>query len=364
MRSEPVNLAPLRSLEGCAKVGLPMLTDPPTSAPGTPPLVSVLLACRDAARHLPAALAGIEAQSYRPIELIAVDDGSTDRTAEILRDFAAKHSWVRVLRAPGVGPAAARAVAFAASRGSLIAIHDADDVSRPDRFALQVAGFDSRPDLGVLGSAAEIIDERGARTASYPVPLDPAAIRRTLRRAPPFVHGSVMMRRDAYEAAGGFRAGFRAAEDYDLWLRVPRQYRLENLAAPLYQWRSHSENSFHRHRNLHLEFLAIARSFADERRERGADSADLLAEAGDPDAFRSRYDAKARLERYRGEALIREGRVREGREALEGAFASREPATFATALAWWLLSWPVALSPRARRQRRRSRRAARSGAAG
>jgi glycosyltransferase involved in cell wall biosynthesis len=338
-----------------------MSPDAPTPAPRTMPLLSVLLACRDAARHLPAALAGIEAQTYRPIELIAVDDGSTDQTPEILLGFAAKHSWVRVLRAPGVGPAAARVVAFAASQGSLIAIHDADDVSRPDRFALQVAAFESRPELGVLGSAAEVIDERGARKAPYSVPLDPEAIRRTLRRAPPFVHGSVMMRREVYEEAGGFRAGFRAAEDYDLWLRVPSRYRLENLAAPLYQWRSHSENSFHRHRNLHLEFLAIARSFADERRARGADSADLLAEAGDPDAFRSRYDAKPRLDRYRGEALIREGRVREGREALEGAFASREPATLATALAWWLLSWPVALTPRARRG---SRQAARSGAAG
>jgi glycosyltransferase involved in cell wall biosynthesis len=331
-----------------------------TSAPGSKPLVSVLLACRDAARHLPAALEGIAAQTYRPIELIAVDDGSTDSTGDILRDFAAKHPGTQVLAAPGVGAAASRSVAFAASRGALVAIHDADDVSRPERFAMQVAAFESQPDLGVLGSAADVIDECGARTAPYPVPLGEDAIRKALRRAPPFVHGSVMMRREAYEAAGGFRAGFRAAEDYDLWLRVPSRYRLENLPEPLYQWRSHSENSFHRHRDLHLEFLAVARAFADERRHRGADSADLLAETGDPRRFRDRYPARARLDRYRGEALIREGSVREGREALQHAFT--EPRLIASALAWWLVSWPVALTPRARRAAR-SRRAAHTEAA-
>src|SRR6185295_1456873 len=163
----------------------------------------------------------------------------------------------------------ARAAALA--QGELLARHDADDRSHPERFERQVRFLSKRLDVGVVGTGADVIDDAGARIGAYPVPHVEATIRRLLRRAPPFVHGSVMMRRDVYERAGGFRAGFRAAEDYDLWLRVPPQYRLENLAAPLYQWRSHSENSFHRHRNLHLEFLAIARSFADERRARGAD---------------------------------------------------------------------------------------------
>jgi glycosyltransferase involved in cell wall biosynthesis len=326
--------------------------------------VSVLLACRDAAAHLPAALAGIEAQTHRPIELIAVDDGSEDATGEILRAFAARHPWVRVLRAPGVGPAAARALAFGASSGTLIAIHDADDVSRSERFAIQAAYMAAHPGVGVLGTGAEIIDERGVRVGPYPVPIDPEAIRRSLRRAPPFVHGSVMMRREAYEEAGGFRAGFRAAEDYDLWLRIPDRYELHNFPEPLYQWRSHPANSFHRARSLHIEHLAIARAFADERRRRGADSAELLADVRDPRDFRARYAAAPRLDRYRGEAFVREGRVREGRAALREALRTREPAVLAASLAWWLLSWPVALTPRARLRRSEERlRAARRGTA-
>ena len=133
----------------------------PSPSSAEAPLVTILLATRDGSRFVTEGLTGIDAQTYRPIELVAVDDGSTDSTGEILRAFAADRPWVRLLRAEGVGPAGARAVAFEAARGSLIAIHDDDDWSRPDRIARQVAYLGAHPAVGVVGSAAEIIDERG-----------------------------------------------------------------------------------------------------------------------------------------------------------------------------------------------------------
>lgn len=327
----------------------------PSSAAVSPlgdrPLVSLLLATRDGSRFLPEALRSIEAQTYRPIELIAVDDGSTDGTGALLAEFAATRPWVRVLRAGGVGPAAARALAFASSRGERIAIHDDDDVSAPERLARQVATLEARPAVGVLGSAALVIDAHGEVIGPYRVPVDPASIRRLLRRAPPFVHGSVMMRREAYEAAGGFRAPFRCAEDYDLWLRVPARFRFANLTEPLYRWRAHPGNSFARSRDRHLEFLAIARAFDAERRARGTDSIGLLAASADLAAFRAAYHDAVRLARYRGEAFVRDGLAPEGRAALGPAFGSI--ATAPAALAWWLLSWIFQLTPRGRRARRR-----------
>jgi len=325
--------------------------DAPSRPSTEAPLVTILLATRDGSRFLPEALQGIDAQTHRPIELVAVDDGSTDSTGEILRAFAADRPWVRLLRAEGVGPARARAIAFEAARGSLIAIHDDDDWSRPDRIERQVAYLAAHPGVGVLGSAAEIIDERGAALAPYRVPLGEREIRRVLRRAPPFVNGSVLMRREAYEAAGGFRAPFRCSEDYDLWLRVPPRFGLANLAEPLYRWRLHGANSFTRDRVRHIEFLAIARAFAAERAARGSDSIDLLATAPDLDAFRRDYRRASRLALLRGEGYVREGRTAEGRRALGRAFL--DPRTVASALAWWLLSWPVEGSPRGRRYRDR-----------
>jgi GT2 family glycosyltransferase len=333
-----------------------MHAEPKGSAPSRPsaeaPLVTILLATRDGSRFLPEALRGIDAQTYRPLELVAVDDGSTDSTGDILRAFAADRPWVRLLRADGVGPAGARAIAFEAARGSLIAIHDDDDWSRPERIERQVAYLAVHPEAGVVGSAAEIIDERGIVLAPYRVPLEEREIHRVLRRAPPFVHGSVVMRREAYEAAGGFRAPFRCAEDYDLWLRIPSRFGLANLAEPLYRWRLHGANSFTRDRVHHIEYLAIARAFAAERAQRGADSIDrLAAAASDLAAFRRGYRLAARLALHRGEGYVREGRTAEGRGALGRAFL--DPRSAPAALAWWLLSWPVEGSPRGRRYRDR-----------
>ena len=322
----------------------------PSRSSAEAPLVTILLATRDGSRFLPEALRGIDAQSYRPLELVAVDDGSTDATGDILRAFAAERPWVRLLRADGVGPAGARAIAFDAARGSLIAIHDDDDWSAPNRIERQVAYLAAHPDVGVVGSVAEIIDEKGKTLAPYRVPTDAGVIRRVLKRAPPFVNGSVLMRREAYEAAGGFRAPFRCAEDYDLWLRIPPRFGMANLAEPLYRWRLHGANSFTRDRVRHIEYLAIARAFAAERAERGADSIDRLAAAGgDLDAFRRGYRFAGRLALLRGEGYVREGRTDEGRRALGRALLDYRSA--AGAIAWWLLSWPVEGSPRGRRWR-------------
>ena len=320
---------------------------PPSSAEA--PLVTILLATRDGARFLPEALDGIDGQSYRPLELVAVDDGSTDATGEILRAFAADHAWVRLLRAEGVGAAQARAIAFESARGALIAIHDDDDWSRPDRIERQVAYLADHPDVGVVGSAAEIIDAQGTVLAPYRVPLEEAQIQRVVKRASPFVHGSVLLRREAYEESGGFRAPFRCAEDYDLFLRIPKRFAFANLPEPLYRWRLHGGNSFMRQREKHIEYQAIARTFAAERDDRGTDSADLLASAPDLEAFRRTYARAGQLAIFRGDGFIREGRTPEGRRALGRAF--RDPRHFVPALSWWIVSWLVEASPRGRRQR-------------
>lgn len=315
--------------------------------PSPAPLVSVVLASRNGERFLEAALAGLAAQTYPRLEILAVDDGSTDRTGPVLDVFAASRSDTRVLRTPGLGAAGARALAFEAAAGEFFALQDDDDLSHPERIAREVSVLLAHPDLAAVGTGAEIIDERGHRVASYPVPTRSRAIRRMLRRAPPFVHGSVMMRSDAYRAAGGYRAAFRAAEDYDLYLRFPPGASLANLDETLYSWRLHPGNSFSRSRGDHLFFLAVARAFDDERRTTGRDSIALLERAADREAFLAQYDHAGRLLSYWGEALTREGRVREARERLARAWSRGRSRVHS--LAWYVLSLGMALTPRARR---------------
>ena len=319
------------------------------------PLVSVLLASRNGQRFLPEALQGISAQTYPAIETILVDDGSEDGTAAILERFAAEHPRTRVLRAPGIGLAAALAIAAREANGDYFARHDDDDRSHPERIERQVSYLEAHPGVGVLGTAANTIDTEGRRIGIYPVPLSPEAIRRTLRRAVPFAHGSVMMRRSAYEAAGGYRGAFRASQDYDLWLRVPADAGLANLPEPLYEWRLHPSGVFSRTRLDQMFFAAVARTFADERRARGRDSVDLLALHPDPADFLEHYPGTGRLSFYFGEALAREGRAKEARHYLGRAL--HDPEGLRRAVPWWILTWLLPLTPRGRAAGRRPKAA-------
>lgn len=318
------------------------------AAPQTRPLVSVLLACRDGERHLSAALESLARQTWSPIEWLLVDDGSRDGTRSMLEKFARSRDSAQVLATPGLGLAGALAAAAAEARGEFLARHDADDLSAPERIERQARFLVEHPAIGVVGTGAWIIDDRGESLGDYPIPVGSEAIARTLRRAPPFIHGSVMMRASVYRAAGGYRRAFLAAQDVDLWLRLPPGTGLANLAEPLYRWRLNPEGAFTRRRDQQLRFSALARAFAEERRARGADSIEDFERAGDWERFLAGYARADRVRRIYGELLAREGRVREARTALAAALSRPRSAG---AVAWWLATWPIALLPRARRAR-------------
>jgi glycosyltransferase involved in cell wall biosynthesis len=313
------------------------------------PRVSVLLASRDGERFIEAALASLAAQTLRDVEIIAVDDGSRDRTPAILERFVRQLPCARVLRTPGVGLAGALAVGAREARAPLLARHDDDDLSAPERLERQVEYLERHPGIRVLGTAARMVDEHGASLGAYPVPRTAPEMERTLRRAPPFVHGSVVMRRDAYERAGGYRPAFRASQDYDLWLRIGGATTFANLAEPLYAWRRHPGGVFARERDRQLFYAAVARAFAEERRATGADSIALLERFDRAETLHAEYPRRDRLAFYLGEALVREGRVGDARRWLARAIGT--PRSTAGALAWWALSFPVALTPRAARAR-------------
>jgi glycosyltransferase involved in cell wall biosynthesis len=310
------------------------------------PRVSVLLACRDGERHLGEALESLARQSWTPAEWLLVDDGSRDRTRAMFDAFARGRDAARVIGTPGLGLASALAIAAAEARGEFLARQDADDVSAPERFERQARFLIEHPDIGVVGTAATIIGDRGDVLGDEPVPIGADRIARTLRRGPPFIHGSVMMRTSVYRAAGGYRGTFRASQDLDLWLRLPPGTGLANLSERLYRWRLHPLGAFSSRRDEQLRFAALARAFAEERHARGADSLVEFERAAGWSEFLAAYPRADRFRRIYGELLVREGRVSEARAQLGQALAS--PRSAGAAL-WWLASWPAGWTPRARR---------------
>lgn len=188
------------------------------------PRVSVLLPAFNALATLPRAVASIRAQTFTDWELLAVDDGSTDGTAEWLRAQATREPRLKVISQPHAGIVAALNRGLAEARGQLIARMDADDESLPERLAEQVALLDAQPAVGVAGSLVKFVGDHAA-SQGYALHVDwlnsvvtPEQIALNRFVESPFAHPSVMFRRELATQHGGYREG-DFPEDYELWLR-------------------------------------------------------------------------------------------------------------------------------------------------
>jgi len=195
------------------------------------PAVSVLMSARDAAPYVRGAVESVLAQTAGDLELIVIDDGSSDATPEILASFG--DSRLRVERREGAGLTRALNRALDLARAPLVARLDADDVALPERLGRQRAFLDAHPEVGLLGAGAREVDAAGRDVAVVTPPAADADIRRALIRRNPFVHSTVVMRRSALEEAGGYDESIAVAQDYDLWMRMSRSTRLANLPEPL-----------------------------------------------------------------------------------------------------------------------------------
>jgi len=177
------------------------------------------------------AIESVLGQTLGDLELVVVDDGSTDATASILGSFGDPR--VRVTRQRRGGLTSALRSALGLARAPLVARLDADDVALPERLERQRDFLERHPEVGLLGTAAREVDGIGREVGVVRPPTEDAALRGALIRHNPFVHSSVMMRRSALEQAGGYDPSFPVAQDYDLWMRMSRVTRMANLPEAL-----------------------------------------------------------------------------------------------------------------------------------
>jgi glycosyltransferase involved in cell wall biosynthesis len=205
------------------------------------PLVSILMPVYDAAATLPAALRSISAQTFRDWELVAVNDGSGDASLEILDRAARKDRRIRVLTGAHAGIVAALRSAAGLATAPMIARMDADDVMHPRRLMLQAARLASSPSVDVLATRVRSIGATAEGMRRYVDWQNGLLTHDELVSnffvESPIAHPSVLMRRDAFEQAGGYQdPGW--AEDFDLWHRM-REHgaRFEKLPRALLSWR-------------------------------------------------------------------------------------------------------------------------------
>ena len=189
------------------------------------PRVSVLMTVYNGAMFLRESIDSILAQTFPDWELIAVDDGSIDASPLILADYS--DSRVRVFPlAKNIGRTPALRYAFDNARGEYIAVLDQDDISHPARLERQVKYLAQHPDVVLVGSWAENIDQVGQVFDRFSPPTDHNEIIDLLGYNNPFVHSSVMYRKEAASAVGGYPSQFGYAQDYALILELEQKGKL------------------------------------------------------------------------------------------------------------------------------------------
>ena len=298
--------------------------------------VSVVMGVYNGRGEIAATLASLFAQESVKFEIVVVDDGSTDGTGEFLDRLSEGDPRLRVLHQPNAGLTISLRRACSAANGAYLARQDAGDLSDRNRLARQKAALDAVPDV-VLASCwtryvapagEELWIDRGAGLPDGPVPLIDLSREWGVIGGPTH-HGSVMMRRAAYQAVGGYRPEFYFGQDWDLWYRLAERGRFQLLHQVLYTARVAPNSISTRWRELQTQLAQLSLA-ALRARCRGEDEQSTLDRARQirPGGGASK-DSRADGLYFIGEALRRRGNAA-ARTYLRDAIAARP---------WMLRAW-------------------------
>ena len=218
------------------------------------PLVSVLLAVSNGEKYLRAALESVLRQTVSDLELIVVDDGSTDATPEALAQV--DDARMRVLRNDErLGLAASLNRGLDEARGRYVARLDADDIAFPRRLEQQLQRMVSGSSVAVVGSAVLDLDASGRPGMLHLMPFGPAAVRWAALFSSPFFHPSVLVDREVLERHGlRYDPEYLESEDYDLWTRLLAHAEGDNLTEPLVLYRVHPGQASQARRSIQRDF--------------------------------------------------------------------------------------------------------------
>lgn len=238
---------------------------------GDQPRVSVLTCTYNGEQCVQAAIDSILAQTFPDFELVAIDDGSTDRTVPILCRIADTDSRVRVVTQEHLGIPRTLNRGLSLTRGSYFALQDQDDVSFPERLARQVDFLDRHPEVAAVGCFSQVTDWQGRNPEVVGCPTDHYAIRNWIMGGEWIVYQAALIRRTALDAVGGFRVEFPICEDIDLFLRLMDHYEVVNIPEVLYQYRRNAESITHDMGTLLEHYGQIALEMARQRERTGRD---------------------------------------------------------------------------------------------
>ena len=206
-----------------------------------PPQATVLLPIYNAEKYLEQAITSVLNQSFSDFELLLLNDGSKDKSADIIDYFVNADKRCRSFHWPNRGLITTLNVGLAEARGDIIFRMDADDACRRDRFLKQIQFLNQHQDYVAVGCKVMLIDPDGLPICAWPGDTDHEKIdaAHLAGKGGAIAHPSVAIRKEALITIGGYRAEFPHAEDIDLFLRLAEVGKLANLADFLLEYRQH-----------------------------------------------------------------------------------------------------------------------------
>lgn len=230
---------------------------------------------RNAEPFVRSAIESVLAQTGVDLEIIVIDDGSTDRSAEVVRFI--NDPRVRLIPGPRRGISAAFNAGLAEAQGEFLARCDADDLYPPDRLMWQLQVLLDMPDFGAVSGSFATLDSRGNFVAEQKGHATGTDVTEELRRGQGRSHVcAYLFRTELLRRIGGCREFFLTAEDVDLQLRLSEVTRIWHEPKPAYQYRLHDASITHVQRSNERAFYEnCARQFQQQRQSRGKDDLDL-----------------------------------------------------------------------------------------
>jgi glycosyltransferase involved in cell wall biosynthesis len=200
------------------------------------PLISCIVPVFNGERYLGQALESILAQTYRPIEVIVVDDGSVDGTHQLVASYGDR---VRYVFQPNAGPPRARNLGLSMAQGEFVAFLDADDLWQPDKLSFQMACFRERPELDLCVTHCQVfwipeLQEEEARFRDH----------RLSRPLPGYVTQTLLARRALFDAVGNFDASRQVGDPADWFLRAAEHGATIELLPDVLVYRRFHKNNF------------------------------------------------------------------------------------------------------------------------
>lgn len=269
-----------------------------------PGRVSVVTAVHNGRRYLEDSLRSIMRQERVDLELIVIDDGSTDNTPGVLERLVSEDSRIRVVRQENCGLTRALIRGCEEASGEYIARHDADDLSLPGRLALELELLRERPELSMAACWSRVIgpEDELLYDIRHPAEL-PDSTHGLVNRHESPCHGSVMFRKRDYAAVGGYRSEFRVAQDLDLWLRLTARGEIAYVPQILYEWRIHDRAISASNRSLQEKLGNLARQ-CHRARAAGHDETPLLMQASQVCSAEHRPAERATNAYFIGKCLL------------------------------------------------------------